>query len=276
MKLKSGQALFVPQTKKITACPDTIFMSQVSINILTKDRSGLLKKALDSVLAQTFKDYEVIVVNDGSGDNTAAILDEYAKKMPLIVIMHQASRGIINSRQEALRASRGKYIALLDDDDEWLDKDKLQKQIDWFKQNPDGVLVGSAVQYDIYHLSFKTGSRVIRRAETDAQIRQTMLLRNNFFTSTVMFKKAAALLAGGFIDDGIGAAEDYDLWLRLGKLGQMANFKGVFTAYRAPVYTKDRFRLFLQKQLSLIKRNKNDYPFYWVTVIILRIRILLT
>jgi glycosyltransferase involved in cell wall biosynthesis len=246
-------------------------MPQVSINILTKDRSELLRRALNSVVAQSFTDYEVIAVNDGSGDGTAAVLGEYSKRLPLTVITHRSSMGIIAGRQEALAAGRSDYVTLLDDDDEWLDREKLKKQIDWFKANPTGVLLGSAVEYKT-----ATGSKIVSRAVTDAQIRRTMLLRNNFFTSTVMFQKAAALKAGGFVNDGIDAAEDYDLWLRLGKMGKMANFPGVFTAYRAPVYTKNRFRNFLKKQLNLIDRHKRDYPFYQLSRLILELRILIS
>jgi len=248
-------------------------MPIISINILTKNRAGILRKALESVCNQTFKDFEVVIINDGSTDDTAAVLEEYKKKLSLIVINHEFSKGIIASRQEALENSRGEYVALLDDDDEWINKEKLSKQIEWFNQHPKGVLIGSAVDYRISGTNGNTSSKKVLRSQTDSAIRNTMLLRNNFFTSTTMFKKSAAIHAGGFISDGIDVAEDYDLWLRLGKMGEMANFSQMFTAYRAPVYTKGKFLMFLKKQLGLIDRHKKDYPWHWLAKIILKIRL---
>jgi hypothetical protein len=101
-----------------------------------------------------------------------------------------------------------------------------------------------------------------------------MLFKNNFFTSTVMFRRQAAILAGGFISDGMDLAEDYDLWLRMGKIGRFYNFREVFTLYAKPQYNKERFSRFLAKQLKLIGRHKTDYPYYHLSSAILRLRLL--
>lgn len=100
-----------------------------------------------------------------------------------------------------------------------------------------------------------------------------MLFRNNFFTSTVMFRRQAAINAGGFVKDEYDLAEDYDLWLRLGKSGKMANFKEVFALYQQSNYNKERRKQFFKKQLKLIIRHKDDYPYAWLAKIILNIRI---
>ena len=100
-------------------------MPKLSINILTKNRAELLKKALDSVANQSFKDYEVVVVDDGSTDETQKVILSY-NHVIIKLLNHQSSLGITQSRQEALRASGGEYVAILDDDDEWIDPDKLQ------------------------------------------------------------------------------------------------------------------------------------------------------
>jgi len=251
-------------------------MPKVSIIILTKDRAGFLKQALESVRLQTFFDYEVIVVNDGSRDSTPQILKDSRLK-DLKILNHQNSVGIIKSRQEALQQAAGEYVAFLDDDDEWVDKDKLKKQVEFLEKHQDYVLVGGGIVIRMQNeeLRMKNGGQEKFRPTVDAAIRKTMLLRNNFFTSTVMFRKSKALEAGGFISDGVDVAEDYDLWLRMGRLGKMYNFKQVFTSYRQSSYNKAKFRKFLLKQLALIKRHKTAYEGYYLSSIILNLRLFL-
>ena len=269
---------------------------KVSVNILTKNRAGLLKKALLSVANQTYPDYEMVVVNDGSTDDTESVLNEVAATIVnLRIINHASSLGITQSRQEALLASGGEYIAVLDDDDEWIDKDKLAKQVKFLDENRDYVLAGGGIEQisnvevliskqipnskfqipkDKQSSSIKNRKQKLR-PESDIQIRRTMLFRNNFFTSTVMFRKEAAIKAGGFIKDTIDLAEDYDLWLRLGSFGKMYNFQEVFANYRQPSYLPEKLRIFYSKQLKLIQNHKNSYPFYLFAQAILKFRILL-
>ncbi|MFA5991012.1 MAG: glycosyltransferase family 2 protein [Candidatus Doudnabacteria bacterium] len=246
-------------------------MPKVSINILTRNRASLLKKALLSIYAQSFTDFELIVVNDGSTDETSQVLQGY-KDIRIQVINHQESIGITKSRQEALEKSTGEYIAILDDDDEWIDIDKLAKQVKYLDENKEVVLVGAAVNLKIDGLK---DLKIAKRAQTDAKIRKTMLLRNNFFTSTVMFRREVAIKAGGFLSDTDDFAEDYDLWLRMGKLGKMYNFPQAFTAYRVPNYNKARFKAFLRKQVRLVNQHQNTYPFVWLATAFLRLRLFL-
>lgn len=247
-------------------------MPQVSVIILTKNRAELLQKALESIVSQSEKDVEVVVVNDGSDDNTAEILNsKYQISNKFQIINHQISKGITLSRQEALLAATGEFVAFLDDDDEWSDSEKLKKQLEWFAHHPDGVIVGGGIN-EVQNAEFGVQKF---RAETDAEIRSTMLFRNNFFTSTVMVKRQAALDVGGFTKDEIDLAEDYDLWLRIGKLGKMGNIQEVFTNYRKPDYNKGKFKQFLTKQLYLIKRRRQDYVGYLFASSILRFRLFL-
>jgi glycosyltransferase involved in cell wall biosynthesis len=242
-------------------------MPLVSVIILTKNRKELLRKALESVERQTFRDFEILVVDDGSTDGTEQRLKDL-RFNDLKIFRHEDSKGIIQSRIDGLAAATGELVAFLDDDDEWMDDNKLQKQVDYFKAHKDCVIVGGGIEVESYQVH-----KVIKlRAETDKEIRKTMLLRNNFFTSTVMFRKSAALAAGGFVNDGVNSAEDYDLWLRLGQLGTMYNFQQVFTRYRKPEYNKARLKEFFAKQLRLIKLYKKYYPYFWLAWVVLKVR----
>jgi glycosyltransferase involved in cell wall biosynthesis len=249
-------------------------MPVVSINILTKNRATLLRGALESVQKQSYTNYEVVIVNDGSIDETEEVIREF-NHLPIRTIEHRISAGVTKSRQEALLASTGEFIAVLDDDDEWVGEHKLTKQVSYLQAHPEAVLVGG-------------GRRLLTPAnqnvpldrlplalcpECDQQITRTMLFRNNFFTSTVMFRKQAAIQAGGFVSGSFDLAEDYDLWLRLKTIGTTYNFQEAFDKYRVPTYNRDRFRLFLRRQLTLIRRHRNDFPWYWLARAILIVRI---
>jgi glycosyltransferase involved in cell wall biosynthesis len=243
-------------------------MSLVSITILTKNRAALLEKALASVSSQTYRDFEIVVIDDASTDGTQGVIQSY-KHLNIQAFKHESSQGITAGRQEALEASRGVYIACLDDDDEWVDVDKLKKQVEYFEAYPETVLVGGGIVVEA-----GSGKREEKtRAASDFVIRNTMLLRNNFFTSTVMFRRDVALKVGGFIKDEDDLAEDYDLWLRMGKIGKMFNFQEAFAQYRLPGYNKEKFKRFLSKQLRLIEKHKRHYPLHGLASLILKVRI---
>jgi glycosyltransferase involved in cell wall biosynthesis len=205
------------------------------------------------------------------------------------IIQHQSSLGITTSRQEALLASQGQYIAVLDDDDEWIDLEKLKKQVEYLDVHRDVVLCGGGIKISNFKFQISnekqgnlkpnvaddTNIKLKFRPQEDKDIRRTMLLRNNFFTSTVMFRREVAMKAGGFVKDEDDFAEDYDLWLRMGKLGKMYNFQEPFTAYRVPNYNTHRFKAFLKKQSRLIGRYSTNYPGYWLAKAMLKIRTIL-
>lgn len=111
----------------------------VSIVVVTYNRAHFLKEALDSILRQTFKDYEIIVVDDGSTDNTKEIVEQYEG----ICYIYQEHGGISKARNTAVKAAKGKWIATLDSDDLWKEE-KLQKQVDYLQVHPDCRIVFTA------------------------------------------------------------------------------------------------------------------------------------
>ncbi len=109
----------------------------VSIIIPTHNRADLLKRAIQSVLAQTYRNFELIVVSDGSTDNTDEIVASFDDPR-LVFLKHAQPRGASAARNTGIQASRGDYIAFLDDDDEWL-PEKLEKQVQYIRNLPECV-----------------------------------------------------------------------------------------------------------------------------------------
>ena len=230
---------------------------KVSVIIPTFNDSGKIRKAIDSVLDQTFKDFEIIVIDDGSKDNTKDLLNYYIESNK-IIYEYQENRGVNVARNRGITISKGFYIAFLDSDDEWIDKDKLLKQIEFLDNNPGYVLVGTGVV--LMDLSGKEITRYMM-PENDKDIRKKFLRINCFINSSVLFKKNAIEIVGN--PDSL--LEDYDLWLRLGSVGNMANLNRYSVSYslkREGVNTRNKI-LRLKENLSLAYKYKNIYPGYW-------------
>ena len=105
----------------------------VSVIIPTYNRASLLKRSIDSVLDQCFKPLEIIIVDDGSSDQTPSILSEYTDKIKVITLTE--NRGVSYARNQGIKCAQGNWISFLDSDDEWK-KDKLQNQVDYLKKHP--------------------------------------------------------------------------------------------------------------------------------------------
>ncbi|MEJ2283153.1 MAG: glycosyltransferase family A protein, partial [Desulfobacterales bacterium] len=108
----------------------------VSVIIPTFNRGWIIQEAIDSVLAQDFTDFELILVDDGSTDDTGQILEAYGRDL---TVYRQSNRGVSAARNRGIAAATGRLIAFLDSDDLWLPR-KLSSQVDFFNSNPDAVI----------------------------------------------------------------------------------------------------------------------------------------
>ena len=187
-------------------------MPTVSIIIPTYNRASLLSRAINSVLSQTFSDFEIIVVDDYSKDNTKAII-EGLNDPRVRYIYHERNRGAAAARNTGIRLSKGEYIAFLDSDDEWL-PEKLDKQISKFRASHHKVGV-------VYSgLSIISGEKVINEyiPSKRGNIYRDQLFEDHVIGggSTIMVRKECLTEIGGF-DENLPARQDYDLSLRLSK-----------------------------------------------------------
>lgn len=185
---------------------------RVSVVIPTRDRAPLLRRALDSVFAQTCADYEVIVVDDASTDDTASMLAGIADSR-LRVLRNAASGGAPRARNLAIAAARGEFVAFLDDDDEWLPR-KLELQLARFERGTARLgLVHCATDL----ISARSGRRVHRFEAPDRPMPWTEFLREMpFTTSNAMVRTRALREVGGF-DEALAGAQDRDLWIRVAR-----------------------------------------------------------
>ena len=194
----------------------------ISIILPTYNGAGRIQEALLSVLGQSYLHWELLVVDDGSTDNT----EELVKDLPcnekrIIYIKNESNLGIQQTLNKGLKEAKGEYIARIDDDDMWIDKDKLLKQVEFLEKNKDCVLVGTGLV-----AVNEEGKEIFRtfNPELDAIIRNKILSKTCFTHSSVMFRKALAMQLGGYSElSEVRHIEDYDLWLKMGTVGKLAN-----------------------------------------------------
>jgi len=181
----------------------------VSVVIATYNYASFLPTALESVLRQTFSEYEIIVVNDGSTDNTEEVIKPYLKH-PKVRYYAKANGGQATAKNFGIRKSKGQYIAFLDADDLWA-PEKLTKQVALFQTNP-----AIGVVYSSIGVVGPGGEEIPFEMPTCFRGRVLTHLYGGSFVSFSSTMVARELFEKqGVFDETLGMAIDYDLWLRL-------------------------------------------------------------
>ena len=180
---------------------------KISVVIPTFNRISLVARAIDSVLKQSLKPYEIIVVDDGSDDGTSEMIQNKYKSIKLI---QQQNNGVSAARNNGIKHAKGDWIGLLDSDDEWTEK-KLENQADKLIKTP---------EYDFCHTNeiwIRNGVRVNQRKKHEkygGYIFDKCLDICRISPSSTLFKKKIIEHVGWF-DTQLPVCEDYDLWLRI-------------------------------------------------------------
>ena len=180
---------------------------RVSVIIPAYNRCAMLAEAIDSVLAQNYQDFELIVVDDGSTDRTPALLKSYRDHLTVI---HQNNQGVSSARNVGIAATSGGLIAFLDSDDLWMPQ-KLSVQVDFFRANPEAVICQTE------EIWIRNGIRVNpgkRHQKVAGMIFEPSLELCLVSPSAVMIRRRLFETIGRF-DESLPACEDYDLWLRI-------------------------------------------------------------
>lgn len=189
-----------------------------------------VRQAVESILGQTYTDYEFLIVEDGSNDGSDAILDDYAGRDPRIrILRNNENAGLIRSLNRGLEEARGAFVARMDADDVAFPK-RLEKQVAHLQTHRDCVLLGSRV------LSIDEDGDPICREHQKARhedIERLLLcgIGGAVPHPTAMYRREDTVTAGGYREQ-YPACEDLDLWLRLAERGRLANLQEILLRYR--------------------------------------------
>ncbi len=203
----------------------------VSVVMSVFDGEAWLAESVESILAQTERDLELVVVDDGSTDGSGEILAELARRDPRIrLFRNEANQGQAAALNRGLEASGGRYVARMDADDV-AEPERLAAQIAWLERRPEVGLLGTAVRR--IDDEGRPGA-LRRRPASDLEIRWACLLESPFMHPTVMLRRAVLEEYGLRYDERLRTAQDYDLWVRLLRRTRAANLPEPLVRYRRP------------------------------------------
>ena len=247
-------------------------MPKVSIILSTYNRAHLISGAIEGVLEQNFSDWELIIVDDASTDNTEEIIKQWTSIDKITYSKAKQNMGIARNSNRGLRLAKGEYIAIIDDDDRWIDKDKLAKQVEFLDKNPDYVGVGGGVV--VVDQNGREKFRYIK-PKTDEQIRKKMLFDSPLANSTTVFRRSAAEKVGLY-DESLYYSADRDFFLKLGLVGKLCNMPEYFVAYMMAGQNTSivKMREHLKSSLMVMKRYKNNYSHYGSALMVNRLQYL--
>ncbi len=227
----------------------------VSVIMPAYNAEKTIADAIQSVIGQTFQNWELIIVNDGSRDKTVDVIDLTDQRIRLL---NQPNEGVASARNHGIRQSTGQYIAFLDSDDVWA-REKLEKQIEWFHNIADKNNLG------LIHTSYKcfvdniTNSFIKENYPSKylkiANKYYKLLVHCDIGTSTVMVKKSV-LNDIGLFDSMLNGTEDWDLWIRIAQKYDFIKIEFPLAFYRenSTGLSKNRERHF-SEELKVIKKH---------------------
>jgi glycosyltransferase involved in cell wall biosynthesis len=231
--------------------------------MLTYNRPQKIGRAIASVRAQTFEDWELIIVQDGDNPETHQLLAEWLAKEPRIRHFERPAVGTIAEASNfGIEQARGEYIAILDDDDYWGPAGKLARQVEFLDSHPDYVGCGSGYimidQDDCVRGKFF-------KPETDTAIRARALLANPMANSSTMFRRTVNGRLS-VCDPALSQFADWDFWLTMGARGKLYNFVDYLQYYTlwengsSFVHQKANARA----ALRIVRKHRREYRRYWL------------
>jgi len=234
----------------------------VSIVLPVYNGSQYIEEAIDSILAQLYTNFELIVCNDGSKDNSASIIQSYSDSR--IRFFQQENQGLAATLNNCISVSKGKYIARQDQDD-ISRPDRLAQQVEFLENNKEYGMVGTWAE--IWEQRIST-ARFHKHPSDNLKLKFDLLFNNPFVHSSVMIRKSALDEVGGYSTDrDRQPPEDYELWSRIARKFKVANIPEMLHIYREIPQSMSRTgnNPFLRNLLKINVENlkcytKNQYP----------------
>lgn len=213
----------------------------VSVVMAVYNAEGTIEHAIKSILGQTFENYELILIDDGSTDRTRQILEEYAGKEGRIRVISQKNIGLTRSLNRGLQEAKGKYIVRQDADD-YSYPQRLEQQIELMENNPDVVLCGSNCDN-----VFSDGVTSQWGHKTEEVLKQSIPYKTPFAHSTAAFRTDIAQKLGGY-DETFATSQDMEFWIRLSGQGRVVMLEQALIE-----------RHILKSSVSMKKRWRQNY-----------------
>ena len=219
----------------------------VSVVVGAYNAGRFVAEMIESILRQTFSDFEFIIVDDGSQDATLSILRQYEKSDERMRVIANPHRGIVDAANTGLEAARGSLIARADADDIAL-PERLAKQVRYMAEHPECVALGAQrLMIEPYGSPLGVSQLPLTHEQIDAE-----LLRGNGWAmpqAVAMLRKEPVMRIGGYRKE-YEWSEDLDLFLRLAEVGRLANLPEVLVKYRIHPYSTNHTRAGLQAKLT--------------------------
>jgi len=198
----------------------------ISVVMSVYNGERYLDEAIVSILEQTYKSFEFIIINDGSTDKSLEIIESYIKQDDRIVIINRDNKGLIASLNEGIERSRGKYIARMDADDVSLHT-RFEEQIKFMEKNEDVGICGSWVE------SFTDDyTKTLRFPTSDSMLKTWLFFNTSFAHPTVFMRRGLLKQYGLSYNKAFIGTEDYELWIRLSEYTKFATIPKILLRYR--------------------------------------------
>lgn len=234
----------------------------ISVLMSVYNGERYVREAIESILTQTYRDFEFVIVDDGSTDHTSKILTELSKTDTRIKILtNEQNIGLTASLNKALRHARGIYLARMDADDVALSQ-RLEEQVTFLKAHPDIGMLGTAYAW-IDERGNVIGQRDV--LTKPHELHRALIRTNPFLHGSIMIRKELLDHVQGY-DESYKKAQDYDLWLRLSSTCQFANLPDVLMQKRMTKGMisfqgeRSQIRYALRARIEALRRK--DYPLW--------------
>jgi glycosyltransferase involved in cell wall biosynthesis len=214
---------------------------EVSVILPAKNAQAFIRKAIESILNQSFKDFELIIMNDGSTDKTKNIIKSY-KDDRIVYLENKKSLGISACLNQMIKQAKAELIARMDTDD-ISHQDRLFRQIEFMKIHRDVDVCGT-----YFYLKTDKGKKKLIYPKSDADIKANLIFRNPLAHPSVIMRKKIFLKKENYYNEDFETTQDYELWCRLKNICNFSNLPQFLLTYRVHKGSVSKIRKQLQEQ----------------------------